>query len=263
MPRIKIDAKHSDGTYHVVLRILNGEQLLDHEAKQVFCCLMHRASNFCGIRLTTFNVLSNHVHLMPLVPLFEEISNIELLRRFKVLYPEGAFVSPWHRAYSLADLEVGDPMALQWKARQLARMNDLSQWMKILKQRFTIWYNAKHKRIGPLWNERFTSKIVDSMDGSLLATAAYIDLNAVRAGLSAVPGDYPFCGYAAALGGNTALQSELARVVGEPSWGAAQARYRDALYAIGSVPKENAATISIEALRMVLEEKGLVHPASP
>ncbi len=44
----------------------------------------------------------------------------------------------------------------------LARMHDLSEFMKTLKQRFSIWYNRNHdNRLGTLWMDRFKSVLVE------------------------------------------------------------------------------------------------------
>lgn len=39
----------------------------------------------------------------------------------------------------------------------LARMNDVSAFMKALKQRFSVLYNRSHQRYGTLWADRFKS----------------------------------------------------------------------------------------------------------
>ena len=48
-----------------------------------------------------------------------------------------------------------------YKAKYLARMWDLSGFMKLLKQRFTQWFNQKQGRKGTLWEERFKSVLVE------------------------------------------------------------------------------------------------------
>jgi len=73
--------------------------------------------------------------------------------------------------------------------------------MHELKGRFAQWYNRKHRRYGVLWAERFKSVLVEGDGEVLLTMAAYIDLNAVRAGLVADPADYRYCGYGQAAGG--------------------------------------------------------------
>jgi hypothetical protein len=72
--------------------------------------------------------------------------------------------------------------------------------MKSLLERFTKWFNGRHKRSGTLWEDRFKSVIVES--GAAARTiAAYIDLNPVRAGMVSDPADYRWSGYGEAVGG--------------------------------------------------------------
>jgi hypothetical protein len=80
-------------------------------------------------------------------------------------------------------------------------MGDVSEYMKTLKQRFSVWYNRSHGRFGTLWAERFKSVLVEGKGNPLQTMAAYIDLNPVRAGIVEDPKDYRFCGYAEAVAG--------------------------------------------------------------
>ncbi len=96
------------------------------------------------------------------------------------------------------------------QAQLLARMHDLSEFMKTLKQRFSIWYNRNHdNRLGTLWMDRFKSVLVEGKGNPLQTMAAYIDLNPVRAGLVEDPKDYRWCGYAEAVAGNLKAQRGL------------------------------------------------------
>jgi putative transposase len=96
-------------------------------------------------------------------------------------------------------LAEGGEKAEAIRQRLLARMGDVSEFMKTLKQRITIWYNQTHDRFGPLWADRFKSVLVEGQGNPLQTMAAYIDLNPVRAGIVEDPKDYRFCGYAEAV----------------------------------------------------------------
>jgi hypothetical protein len=89
-------------------------------------------------------------------------------------------------------------------------MHDLSQFMKILMQRMTQWFNREHQRKGTLWEERFKSVIVESGDASRMM-AAYIDLNPVRAGMVADPAEYRWSSYGEAVGGGAKGNGKKAR----------------------------------------------------
>ena len=47
-------------------------------------------------------------------------------------------------------LEKDDDDAKAWRKLMLSRMGDVSMFMKMLKQRFSIWYNRRHRRLGTL-----------------------------------------------------------------------------------------------------------------
>ena len=133
------------------------------------------------------------------VPEAVNISNAELLRRYQILYPKPTQYQTASIAQMAKDLAAGGEAAEAIRQRLLVRMGDISQYMKALKQRFSVWYNRSHQRTGTLWNERFKSVLVEGRGNPLQTMAAYIDLNPVRAGLVQDPKDYRFCGYAEAV----------------------------------------------------------------
>jgi len=75
------------------------------------------------------------------------------------------------------------------------RRGDLSTFMKMLKLRLTFYMNKRLDRVGTLWESRFKSVLVEGDETALMAVAAYIDLNPLRAGMVERPEDYPWCGY--------------------------------------------------------------------
>ena len=102
--------------------------------------------------------------------------------------------------------------------------------------RFTIYYNDRHNRFGTLWAERFKSLLVESRGGrdAVVAVAAYIDLNPVRAGICTDPKEYRFCGYAEAMGGGGAAREGLRRILGIKEWREVARSYRMALFGVGA-----------------------------
>ena len=85
--------------------------------------------------------------------------------------------------------------AEELRQRLLARMWDVSAFMKLLKQRITQWFNRHSGRTGTLWEQRFKSVLVEGAGDVVATMAAYIDLNPVRARLVADPQDYRWSGY--------------------------------------------------------------------
>lgn len=65
----------------------------------------------------------------------------------------------------------------------------VSKVMRGSGQAYVQAFNARHGRIGTLWQGRFKSCLVDS-ERYLLAVLRYIELNPVRAGMVALPEDY-------------------------------------------------------------------------
>jgi putative transposase len=254
--RIKIPAEDGPSVYHCISRTVNGEWLFDDTAKEVFRKQLWQVAEFCGVQIITYVVLSNHFHVLVRVPPPAEISDAELLRRYSILHSQPT-------AYQLARLDVirvelhnHGPEAVTWRRRQLALMGDVSQFMKLLKQRFSIWFNRSHRRFGTLWAERFKSVLIETQSPLLETVAAYIDLNPIRAGLVNDPKDYRFCGYAEAVAGNSSAQEGIRSVTGGPTWTEAQARYRETLFAIGATPRNNATSINSDDLQRVLHSRG-------
>jgi len=185
--------------YHVMTRTVNGERLFGDREKEILRKMIWQVADFCGVEVLTYCVMSNHFHVLVRVPEQAEVSDQELLRRYRVLYPKPT-------KYQTASIQVleqvlakGGEEAEAIRRKLLARMGDVSEYMKTLKQRFSVGDNRSHERYGTLWAERFTSVLVEGKGNPLQTMAAYIDLNPVRAGLVDDPKDYRFCGYAEAV----------------------------------------------------------------
>jgi REP element-mobilizing transposase RayT len=234
---------------------VNGEWLLDDSAKEVLRRQLWQAAEYCGVQLLTYGILSNHFHLLVRVPQKQPVTDVELVRRFRVLHPPATHhqIRRFHLLEALLARNLPD--AEEWRRRQLARMGDISSFVQIVKQRFSIWFNHAHDRFGTLWAERFKSVLVES-GRALQATAAYIDLNSVRAGIVADPKDYRFCGYAEAVAGNEQARQGICHLMDGDGWSAAHARYRQMLFGVGAVPREDAATITPKEFQRVLAEGG-------
>jgi putative transposase len=75
----------------------------------------------------------------------------------------------------------------------------LSRMMQSLGRRYVGWFNARHQRSGTLWEGRFRAGLIES-ERYFLACMRYIELNPVRAGLSAQPQDWKWSSAAHHLG---------------------------------------------------------------
>ncbi|MCB1096158.1 MAG: hypothetical protein KDN22_11335 [Verrucomicrobiae bacterium] len=96
---------------------------------------------------------------------------------------------------------------------------------------------SKPSRHGPLWEDRFKSVLVQGEPGVLATVAAYIDLNAVRAGIVTDPREWRWCGYAEALKGQRLARNGVYEALGEAgaqdrggeAWKRMHRRYRQLL----------------------------------
>ena len=204
--------------YHCVSRIVNRDFVLGREEKEKFVALMRVYARFCQVRVLTFCVMSNHVHILVEVPAAPEDrgaswTDEELLGHLECLYSEREMGElrgelEHYRGHGMAAAAEG------FREKYFARMWDLSAYMKVLKQCFTQWFNRKHGRVGVLWEGRFKSVLVE--DGHAARTvAAYVDLNPVRAGLVSDPKDYRWSGYGEAVAGKELAREGVRLVVFE------------------------------------------------
>ena len=238
----RIKHTESQATYHAMSRIVGGQMLLGDREKEVLRKMLWQVADFCGVEVLTYSIMANHFHVLVRVPEKDrEVSNVELLRRFKVLYPKPTKyqTASFLRLETALRDETED--AVKIRRQLLARMHDLSEFMKTLKQRFSIWYNRNHhRRQGTLWMDRFKSVLVQGAGNPLLTMAAYVDLNCVRAGLVEDPKDYRWCGYAEAVAGSEAAREGLMQVwadrIGKGGASAALAAHRSLIFGRGAAP---------------------------
>jgi REP element-mobilizing transposase RayT len=174
---------------------------------------MRRIASFSGINVLTYALMGNHFHILAEVPAPSPVSDTELLRRLRFIYSR-SFVSDFQTELERAVKSGDSEYANLLRNKYIARMCDVSEFMKTLKQRFSRWYNTKNKRKGTLWEERFKSVLVDgrfnrSNGNALLTMALYIDLNPFRAGLVLDPKDFLYCGYGEAVAGSSAARNGL------------------------------------------------------
>jgi putative transposase len=123
---------------------------------------------------------------------------------------------------------------VRFKQPYLDRMFDLSSFVGEIKQRISQWHNGCNERLGPLWEDRFKSVLVQGEPGVLATVAAYIDLNAVRAGVVKDPREWRWCGYAEAVAAQCRSRDGVYEALGQSNaerrdgaaWRNVHARYR-------------------------------------
>ena len=202
--------------YHCVTRVVERRLAFGPGEKEKFRTFMRMQENFTGCRVLAYCLMGNHVHLLLEVPPMKAggLSDEELLQRLQTIYDE-AVVAEVAKELREARKKVKDGLASEALVARIHerftyRMHDLGQFMKTLLQRFTRWFNTKHKRTGTLWEARFKSVLVE--EGVAAKTmAAYIDLNPVRAGMVEDPADYRWSSYGEAMGGGPKGNGKKAR----------------------------------------------------
>ena len=155
----------------------------DHRKEWVEQLLERFAAQF-GIDLVAFSLMSNHMHLVlrsrpDVVATWEDE---EVARRWLQICPPRQATSGTCRELSEADLNsiCSDDHRLKEIRR---RLSDISWWMRLLCQRIAIRANAEDQKTGRFWEGRFKSvRLLD--EAAVLACAAYVDLNPIRAAIA-------------------------------------------------------------------------------
>lgn len=246
--RIKLNEQVA--VYHCVTRIVAGQMLIHDQAKEYLRKQIWLTADFCGVQLLTYCIMSNHIHFLLLVPEAKELDDEELVRRCYLIYNK-------RKVQEIQScLEVGGKDAEHEREKLLKRMGDVSSFMKEIKQRFSIWYNRKHRRFGAMWAERFKSVLVENQPAALMTMAAYIDLNPVRAELCRDPKDYRFCGYSEAIEGEDHARIGLMKIAGVSDWPSAYQAYRTAIFGEGDYTEDlnDNGTINVETIEQKLKE---------
>ena len=192
--------------YHVCNQVTNQDMLLEDGVKAHLLRTLRRVEVFSGVRVLTFAIMTNHLHLLVCVPQREAVDDEELLRRLECIHSKRRMKETqrkWTRWLALGD--EGRTLVEAEKERYRSRMYDLSQFMKTFKELFTEEYNRdsqkkKRKHLGPVFVPRFTSVYLEPNREALLPVSAYIDFNPVKAGIVDRPEDYRWSGYSRATG---------------------------------------------------------------
>jgi len=250
--------------YHCMSRIIQGQMLLNDSEKERFRKIVRVVAEFAGIEVMTYALMTNHLHLLLMVPEKCEIDEKEVLRRICGLYGR---VRAATVAMNLSDLRAAghDNEATELLESYTYRMNDLSQFMKMVMQRFTMSYNRRHNRRGHLWEQRFKSILVEGKPDAISTMAAYIDLNSVRAGIVEDPKSYHFCGYGEAVAGGKAARhgmKVICRILGhDGNWASNGGMYRKHLFMQGGSRASKGCAINADKIKKVIEKGGKLSKA--
>lgn len=84
-PRLKLDANKEDAYYHCISRTAGAEWLLKDTDKEVLRRQLWALSDYCGLQIVTYALMSNHYHVLVKVPQRKELSDKEMMRLFSQL----------------------------------------------------------------------------------------------------------------------------------------------------------------------------------
>ena len=238
MPRTRrMIIQGEPGVYHVVSRTaLKGLPFKDVD-KDKLLSIIRRYNRLFFVDILGFSLMSNHFHLVVRILPENRFTRDDLIQRLQNHYG--------------VDFDVAEGQMSYYKNK----LSSLANFMKAIKQDFSVYYNRKHRRKGTLWGERFKSVIVENGE-TLVNCLAYVELNPIRAGLVRKPEEYRWnsLGYHAQTNNADGFLSLDFGVVefGEKDADERLRLYRKFVYEVGAVDhpnKPNAKKIRKNVLR--------------
>ena len=181
-PRIK---SSGEGTayYHLISRCSNRQFLFRKAAaKDRLMDLAKRAAEFSGVKLLALTIMDNHFHILcSVTQSYEQVSQEEIIRRVGILKGEAAAQELRERWENFEAAGFASMLEAELY-RYRARMNDISAFMKTMKELFAKWYNRKYDYCGSIWCGVFKSTMIES--GRYLEYCRrYVIMNPIRAGM--------------------------------------------------------------------------------
>ena len=170
--------------YHLISRIAHRAFFLNADERDRFVDVMKRSAAFSGVRLLAWCVMTNHVHILIFVPEAMELSDEEILSRMRTLYRKSRF-DELKRQWDMLAAHPETRQFAHMRESFLKRMWNASEFMKTLKQHFTMSYNSRREHVGTMWEGRYHVRVHKpdgfGMGGAAMLTAGYIDVNPVKA----------------------------------------------------------------------------------
>lgn len=140
-----------------------------------------------GVDCLTYTVLSNHLHvvLRSRPDVVATWSDEQVARRWLKLFPKRREKdgSPSLPSKPEIDMITAQPESIAEKRR---RLSDISWWMRCAAENVARRANREDQCTGRFWEGRFKAQLLLD-EASLLACAAYVDLNPIRAAMAETP----------------------------------------------------------------------------
>jgi REP element-mobilizing transposase RayT len=182
----------------------------EHRREWIRARLEFLASIF-GVDCLTYTVMQNHVHLVlrSRPDVVATWSDQEVASRWLRLFPKrrNKDGSPAEPQKPEIDMIVNDRDQLAERRR---RLSDLSWWMRCTAENIARRSNREDDVTGHFWEGRYRAQLLLDEAG-LLACAAYVDLNPIRAAMAETPEASRFTGAHDRLG-DLSERSERSRM---------------------------------------------------
>jgi hypothetical protein len=163
----------------------------DHRKQWLDDQLVHQARHF-GIDLLCQAILSNHIHLVlrSRPDVVAEWDDTEVARRLLMLCP--ASKDDKGQPLKPTGFELNHIRNNKEKLKVIrSRLSDISWWMRLLSQNIAQRANKEDSELGRFWQARFRAvRLLD--ETAILACAAYVDLNPIRAAMAETIEDSDF-----------------------------------------------------------------------
>jgi len=163
----------------------------DHRKIWIDEQLIHQAKHF-GIDLLCQAIMSNHLHLVlrSRPDVVNEWDDNEVARRWLMLCPERR--DEKRRPLEPSEFEISSIRNDKQKlATVRSRLSDISWWMRLLSQNIAQRANKEDGELGKFWQARYRAvRLLD--ETAILACAAYVDLNPIRAAIATTIEDSDF-----------------------------------------------------------------------
>ena len=201
--------------HHLMSRIAHKVYFLTEEVRSDFIEMIRRAADFCGIRLLAWCIMTNHFHLLAYLPMREQLSEDEILRRYGVLKGKTRLKVLVDELAEMRRRENGERDAQERLEAITKQMYDIGEFMKIVKQWMTQEYNRRYAHVGTLWEAVYKDVIVPAEPAKLAERAGYIHLNPIRAAICAEFTEYPWSSFTAFSRGDDIAVAGLRFIYGE------------------------------------------------
>jgi hypothetical protein len=225
LPRSRIVDESVTPWYHCISRCDRRAYLCGDGATDRKEWIERRLQELAGlfaIDCGGFAIMDNHLHLLLRLDSLRanNWSNQEVARRWATLFPVRDLAG---NALPISEARVTQLASKpDWVAAARQRLRDLGWFMKCLKEPLARMANKEDGYTGAFWESRFKSiAVLDEQ--SLLATAAYIDLNPLAAGIGLAPEDTPNTSLHAridhcrAIGTLESIRDDLSTLTHDPS----------------------------------------------